>query len=100
MCIPNKMFVGVVRDLGGVEHVLDHKKKLVSLGVLDDFGLLLFIKGWSQEDCQRCLGGNEETKGRQAIQTGWEQSCRWSSSHQMTQNYGIWNLVILVSLVC
>ena len=33
-----KMFDGVVRVLSNVRHVLDLRKNLISLGVLDDLG--------------------------------------------------------------
>ena len=40
-----KMFDGVVRVLSNVRHVLDLRKNLISLGVLDDLGYLYSSKG-------------------------------------------------------
>ena len=40
-----KMFDGIVRVLSNVRHVLDLRKNLISLGVLDDLGYSYSSKG-------------------------------------------------------
>ena len=40
-----KMFDGVVRVLSNVRHVPDHRKNLISLGVLEDLGYSYSSKG-------------------------------------------------------
>ena len=40
-----KRFDGVVRVLSNVRHVLDLRKKLISLGILDDLGYSYSSKG-------------------------------------------------------
>jgi hypothetical protein len=58
-----KMFDGTIKILTDVIHVPEHRKNLISLGVLDTWRLQEYCSRWSYEDLQRNSTGYESQEG-------------------------------------
>ena len=62
-----KIYDGIVRNLTYVRHVPELRKKLISMGVLDDAGYKFAVQLWSYEDIERYLGCYEGKQSREPV---------------------------------